>query len=93
MRITYDPQKRLKTLEERGLDFEDAPEVFAGFHFTMPDLRRDYGEVREISVGVLKGKVVVIVWTKRDDSRRIISMRRADEDERERYYQSLDRSG
>jgi uncharacterized DUF497 family protein len=30
MRITYDPAKRQKTLDERGLDFEDAPAVFAG---------------------------------------------------------------
>ncbi|MGH6908429.1 MAG: hypothetical protein ACREDX_11295 [Aestuariivirga sp.] len=30
MHITYDSAKRLKTLAERGLDFEDAVEVFAG---------------------------------------------------------------
>ena len=30
MKITYDPAKRAKTLEERGLDFEDAAVVFAG---------------------------------------------------------------
>jgi len=30
MRITYDSGKRLRTLTERGLDFDDAPIVFAG---------------------------------------------------------------
>jgi hypothetical protein len=30
MGITYDPDKRARTLQERGLDFEDAPIVFAG---------------------------------------------------------------
>jgi len=30
MRISYDPTKRQKTLDERGLDFEDATTVFAG---------------------------------------------------------------
>lgn len=30
MRISYDPAKRQRTLDERGLDFEDAPTVFAG---------------------------------------------------------------
>ena len=34
MQITYDPAKRDKTLAERGLDFEDAPEVFDGFTYT-----------------------------------------------------------
>jgi uncharacterized DUF497 family protein len=28
--ISYDAAKRDKTLAERGLDFEDAPPVFAG---------------------------------------------------------------
>jgi uncharacterized DUF497 family protein len=30
MRLTYDPQKRADTLEHRGLDFDDAVEVFDG---------------------------------------------------------------
>jgi uncharacterized DUF497 family protein len=30
MEISYDPAKRAATLEERGLDFVDAPEVFSG---------------------------------------------------------------
>lgn len=46
MLITYDPRKRENTLAERGLDFEDAREVFAGVVETFPDLRRDYGEAR-----------------------------------------------
>lgn len=44
MQITYDPQKRNKTLIERALDFADAEAVFAGHHFTAEDLRHNYGE-------------------------------------------------
>ena len=33
MRISYDPGKRERTLEERGLDFDDTAEVFAGVTF------------------------------------------------------------
>ena len=54
MKITYDPSKRQKTLEERGLDFEDAPLLFAGKHFTRKDDRKDYGEVRLVTVGMLR---------------------------------------
>ena len=54
MKITYDPSKRQKTLEERGLDFEDAPLLFAGKHFTREDDRKDYGEVRLVTVGMLR---------------------------------------
>lgn len=58
-----------------------------------PDLRTDYGEDREITVGLLGDTVIVIVWTDRRDSRRIISMRKADRDEREEYFKQLDRPG
>jgi hypothetical protein len=93
MKVTYDPAKRQRTLVERGLDFNDAPRVFAGFHLTDPDLRMDYGEDREITVGLLDDAVVVVVWTERQDSRRIISMRKAHKNEREGYFEQLDRPG
>ena len=93
MRITYDDTKRLKTLRERGLDFDDAMTVFAGFHYTRTDDRFQYPEQRLISVGQLGRDVVVLVWTKRDGGRRIISMRKADRDERREYTKYLDRSG
>lgn len=91
MKITYDPSKRQKTLTERGLDFEDAPLVFAGKHFTREDNRQDYGEVRFISVGVLRERMVVMVWTPRYiEDRHIISMRKANEREQAQYAQHLD---
>lgn len=93
MRITYDPDKRRKTLEERGLDFEDASKVFSGRAFYDLDDREDYGEDRWITTGVIYDLVVVLVWTEREDSRRIISMRRAEDYEQGEYYEQLDRPG
>jgi uncharacterized DUF497 family protein len=90
MRIVYDPAKRQKTLEEHNLDFEDAPRVFAGRHFSKTDLRIDYGETRIITVGQLDEIVVVLVWTLRGNARRIISMRKADAEERGIYRKQLD---
>jgi len=75
MTITYDADKRAKTLTERGLDFADADKVFAGPTATLPDDRKDYGEPRFITGGWLDGRFVVVVWTPRDRGRRIISMR------------------
>ena len=93
MRITFDETKRQKTLAERGLDFADAAKVFAGFHLTRSDDRFAYGEDRLITVGLLDGAVVILVWTERPDGRRIISMRKADRDERRGYEERADRSG
>ena len=91
MRIGYDPAKRQKTLEERGLDFEDAPMVFAGRHFTREDDRKDYGEERLITVGFLQDRMVVMVWTPRQgNTRHILRMRKANEREQNYYAQHLD---
>ena len=41
VKITYDPVKRLITLKDREMDFEEAKLVFAGRHFTRGDNRID----------------------------------------------------
>jgi|TARA_R110002012_G_scaffold321472_1_gene549461 hypothetical protein len=87
--IEYDLRKQQDTLQHRGLDFNDAPTIFAGKTLSMVDDRQDYGEERIITVGKLTGKVTVIVWTQRGKKRRIISMRYANERERQRYEQHL----
>ncbi|MCE7027940.1 BrnT family toxin [Jiella avicenniae] len=90
MRLGYDPAKREITLDNRGLDFEDAVEVFAGITFDRRDDRRDYGEDRFVTVGWLRGRMVVLVWTPRGETRHIISMRKANEREQARYRTHLD---
>lgn len=82
--VSYDPLKRQRTLEERGLDFEDAPEVFAGVTFEVEDTRRNYGETRMICYGHLAGRMVVIGYTPRGAVHHIFSMRKANEREQAR---------
>ena len=93
MKVTYDPAKREWTLAERELDFEDAPQVFAGITLTLEDDRQDYGEVRYQTYGRLGERLVTLVWTERDGARHIISMRKCNEREQARYGDQLDRSG
>ncbi|MBF0311052.1 MAG: BrnT family toxin [Magnetococcales bacterium] len=89
MKITYDPAKREKTLTERGLDFEDAISVFLGAEVTFQDDRMGYGESRFVTVGCFGERMTVMVWTPRDEGRRIISMRYANEREITRYQTRL----
>jgi uncharacterized DUF497 family protein len=89
MPLTFDPAKRAATLADRGLDFADAEQVFAGLVFEFPDERFDYDEERIITVGLLAGRMVVIVWTRRGQDRHIISMRKANGREQERYRSRL----
>ena len=89
MQITYDAQKRALTLHHRGLDFEDAVQVFAGPTFELLDDRRDYGERRYQTIGLLGARLVMIVWTPRGEARHIISMRKCNEREREKFEARL----
>ena len=85
--IEYDTDKRRNTLTARGLDFEDAPIVFsAPRRITWQDNRHDYGEIREITMGELAGRMVIIVHTQRGPVTRIISMRKANERE-QRWFE------
>jgi len=85
MKITCDPVKRAATLAERGLDFEDAVEVFSGDTLDFRDDRRDYGELRMVTVGHLRGRMVIVVWTPRANARHVISMRKANAREKARF--------
>lgn len=89
MQIGYDPAKRDATLVERGLDFRDAAEVFAGPVFEQDDGRFAYGERRVITIGLLRGRMVVLVWTPRGPVRHVISMRKANEREQQRFRDRL----
>lgn len=89
MELTWDETKRQRTLAERGLDFADAVEVFKGIHLSFPDERKDYGEPRFITVGLLKGRMVVLVYSPRDDARHIISMRKANDREIKKFQARL----
>lgn len=82
--ITYDSAKRLKTLAERGLDFEDAVEVFAGRTLEVEDERRNYGEKRVICYGTLAGRMVVVGYAPRGAVRHVFSMRIANDREKAR---------
>ena len=90
MEISYDAEKREWTLRERGLDFEDAVHVFAGTTLTIEDDRRDYGETRFQTMGLLNERVVMLVWTPRGKARHIISMRKANDREKKKYRAQLE---
>jgi uncharacterized DUF497 family protein len=81
MEIEYHEDKRLQTLRERGLDFARAHEIFDSDSVDVPDERFNYGEQRWLTFGLLDGLHVAVVWTIREDRRRVISMRHMHERE------------
>ena len=90
MRVTFYPAKRVRTLDERGLDFEDAELVFAGMTIEIDDTRRNYGERRIICYGILAGRIVVVGYTPRGSARHVFSMRKANDREKARIAPYLE---
>jgi uncharacterized DUF497 family protein len=84
MDLEWSEAKRTAVLEARGLDFIDAEILFDGralYTVASPRL----AEERWLSVGELNGRLVAVVWTRRSETIRIITMRRARDGEKERY--------
>jgi uncharacterized DUF497 family protein len=90
MRYTHDPKKRTANLKKHGYDFKDAQQVIESDRtVTFEDRRHDYGEQRFVTLGVLRGEVVVIITAETDEEIRVISMRKAERNEKEIYYRNL----
>ena len=83
--ISFDPSRRDLKLEARGLDFAHAADVFGGLTMTVPDARRDYGEDRFQTYGLLDGRLVMIAWTQRGKDRHIMSMRKCNDREQAKF--------
>ena len=85
----FDPQKRLRTLEDRGLDFLDAIALFDGRPLlTVPSNRNDEERYKSIAAGG-DGKLYSVIWTWRGGDLWIISFRRAHNDEARRYREHV----
>ena len=90
MEFEWDEYKNQSNLEKHGFDFADAFRVFELPMVIDFDDRDDYGEDRYIGIGLLSGRVVVVVYTEPDEETvRIISLRKALSYERRRYEQYL----
>jgi uncharacterized DUF497 family protein len=87
--IVWEDAKNRANRERHGLAFEDVRLVFESPTVTFVDDRRDHGEIRYVTLGLLAGRVVVVVHTPRGDTTRIISMRKANEREKAIYRQRL----
>lgn len=85
---TFDPKKSKLNQDKHGVVLESCKEALDGDMLTLEDVREDYGEQRFVSLGWAAGKVVVLVWTDREDGPRLISCREAKRHEQKAYFQA-----
>lgn len=64
--------------------------MFQGPMVVRSDLTNDYGEDRQIGYGVIKNRVMVLVFTEpKSDFIRVISLRKASKYEQEKFEKGL----
>ncbi|EKS66890.1 hypothetical protein BURK_033629 [Burkholderia sp. SJ98] len=83
--ITFDPLKDAINRLQHGVSLELARELAWDDVAPKVDGRRDYGEVREVNFAPIRGFMFCVVFTQRSETRRIISLRRANRREINRY--------
>lgn len=85
MRYQWDINKATTNLSKHGVDFADAVSVFSDeLAITIFDDR--FEEERYITIGIdIFSRVLVVVYTLRDNEIRIISARKATRKERRQY--------
>lgn len=84
----WDERKRLANLDKHGIDFRDI-HLLRVHPMMVGQARAVKGEERWMATGRMNDIVVTMIFTKRDEVIRIISMRSARRDERKAYQTLL----
>lgn len=88
MHIEFDPEKSAKNAHERGLPFDLVAEFDFDTAVVARDTREPYGEARFIAVGLVGVRLHLVAYTMRGEILRVISFRKANAREIQRYEQA-----
>ena len=88
MDFEWDPDKETSNLAKHGISFAQAIAVFDDeFHIELDSTKPEYGEIRSKAIGLIGPYLFALIYTRRGVSIRVISVRRARDDERRAYDQ------
>lgn len=81
--------KRLINLAKHEIDFADMEPLFSNTWVFHGDAKQGQdGEKRESAIGYVDGRLLTVIFTRRDGKLRLISARRASKNERKQYAQA-----
>jgi uncharacterized DUF497 family protein len=90
MKLEWDEAKNKANIKKHGFDLADAEEMFRGAIHVRPDIREDYGENRWIGIGMIQGRLAFLAFAEcGEDTIRIISLRKAEHEERKEYEAAI----
>jgi hypothetical protein len=88
MDVEFDPVKNERNIKERKLSFERARDLDWHSTHIHRDDRHDYGEQRWIALGLLDGRLHVLVFSETVAGIRVISFRKANTREGRAYEEA-----
>lgn len=89
MKITFDPIKDQANQEKHGMSLAVASELEWDEALIDVDNRKDYGEVREVGYVPMGDRLYVVIFTRRLDGLRIVSLRKANSREVKHYASQI----
>lgn len=88
MDYEWDNAKASANVDKHGVRFEEAEAFEWDAALIEPDARRDYGEPRFTALGPIGNRLYVMAYTLRGGAIRIISLRKANRREFNRYAET-----
>ena len=85
MQFSYDDAKNKTNVQKHGVSLSEAKLLEWDLLISTHDARRDYGEVRTIGFAAIDERLYCVVFTVRGDTHHIISLRKANNREKENY--------
>lgn len=85
MQITFDEAKDEQNRRKHGVSLSEAEKLKWEDALTWPDNRRNYGEARMVALAAMGARLYCVVYVDREDVRRIISLRKANQREFDDY--------
>jgi uncharacterized DUF497 family protein len=93
MAFVFDLDKSEWNRRERGLPFDGVEAFDWASVYIVEDDRKDYGEARFRTFGLIEGRLHIAVFTPRGEDIRIISLRKANRKEERIYERETQRPG
>jgi uncharacterized DUF497 family protein len=86
--IDFDPEKDATNLSKHGVSLDAAARLDWDAALAWIDDRADYGEMRIVALAPIGDRLFFVVFVDRENSRRIISLRRANRREVNHYVRA-----
>jgi uncharacterized DUF497 family protein len=88
MLITFDPAKDESNLAKHGVSLAESAMVEWETLYAFEDDRKEYGEIRVRGYAYIGLRLYCVVYVDRDNARRIISLRKANQREVQHYAEA-----